>query len=1641
MPICGDDIARVRIGLASPEEILSWSKGEVLNSETINYRTHKPERGGLYAEEIFGPEHDYECSCGKYRGKRYEGITCDKCGVLVTDSSVRRVNMGHIRLASPMVHFWYLKGVASPLSRLLGIKRRDLRRIAYYETETAREELYIVTQSASPKVKPGENLYGTELRILQSVFTFQAERAFLVTASPRIVAEEAGRVRFEERKLQNGETFRVLIVGRYEYPTAGDAKLFVEDGDEVAEGELLCERPVREICSQTMFDMLRARYEGVEGHPVVEVVDNLAHLVVRVGEGVPLRVGQMISSLEVRAYERAFPGGFEAATGAEGIKKLLSALNLEALAEELWEELDRTVSQTDRRRILHRLEVVEQLRRSGNHPQDMILEVIPVLPPALRPMIQLEGGKFATTDLNDLYRRILNRNNRLKKLKEMGAPEIILRNERRMLQEAVDALIHNEKKDNPIKGRDGRPLKSLSERIQGKQGRLRRHLLGRRVDYSGRAVIVVNPKLKLHQCGIPKKMALELFKPFILAQVEGLPFADYDEVKNRALAGELPEVWDALEKLVKEYPVLLNRAPTLHRLSIQAFEPVLVDGDAIQIHPHVCPPYNADFDGDQMAVHLPLSKKAVWEAKEIMISSKNIISPAHGRPLALPTQDQVYGFYYLTILNPEGKGKGKAFRSLEEALKAWELGHLDIHAPMKIRLDGEILQTTLGRALLNQVLPPDLRDYQLVWDSRRTRRKIEECFLRYGWAKTAEVLDQLKELGFRFATRSGLTISIPDCVIPPEKWDIVQEAQEKVERIQRMYQRGLCTGEQRYQAVTQVWRDTVDFVEKATMQNLARNPFNPVYGIVASGARGSAGQVKQLAGMRGPMADPQGRVIEWPVISNFREGLSIFEYFISTHGARKGTADTALRTATAGYLTRRLVDACADVIVKEYDCGTRQGVEVAPLYFAPKGEIMEDIPERIYGRVTAEPIYHPVSGEVLVPAGVLVDRPTAERVGRVEELVLTAPGVEDRAHLAKATQEVVHPETGQVLVRANEALTPELVQELRAAGVEKIRVRPRFVVRSPVTCQTAGGVCQLCYGMDFATHRLVDQGTAVGIIAAQSIGEPGTQLTMRTFHTGGVAGVDITQGLPRAEELFEARKTTKAPHASVAPLSGRVLKVETARTGQDIVEIQTDPRTVSIPGALLQVAEGEEVDSAKLFSLRSPVDGRAFFFHEGGQKYLALLDEDLDKFYLLPPGVTPKVQHRAEVEEGQALTEEFHQEAVVAEVAGRVEVVEKKKHRYLLLQARDGRTYSYEVPYGAQILVHSGEEVEEGKKLTTKSRPLSLTAEAAGFVLLGERSLAVVHRSSRGPILPLPPGLEPRVDHGAPVRAGQEILRLGFPMLSETVVVEEIHRAGAIAQVRFRFRARVECRETAIVREGDKVERGDPLSKGVVPPQYLMEVAGVRKAFEYLLEELQRVYRTQGVDINDKHFEVVLRQILNNVRILDPGESDFLLHDIVPLEIFQREVERLTQENERIRAAREELVGAKILAPVVRGGTVVVEAGETVTLEVLKRLVTLGVRQVRAEAHGEPRTVRIAEYRLPQGERELLRISRVALVRKSWLAAASFERTTKVLADAALRGEEDSLESLKACLMVGKRIPVGTGFPRETLVESPSEKH
>ncbi|HEY5596111.1 MAG TPA: DNA-directed RNA polymerase subunit beta', partial [Candidatus Bipolaricaulota bacterium] len=829
MFVSGDDISRLRIGLASPDEMRKWSKGEVTESETINYRTHRPERGGLFAEEIFGPENDFECGCGKYRGRKYEGIKCEKCGVFVTDKSVRRVNMGHINLASPVVHFWYLKGVSSPLSTLLGVKRVTLKRIAYYETESRQEELFIVTESADDDTMLGEILSKTQLGILQLKKKFKAEPAFLIESSPAVVAGVAGKVAVVPMRLENGEEIAMVRVDDKEYPLSPQADVLVRSGEVVKAGAVLAESPFgrsEELISEFKFNALRQFHPQIKGAKAVDTVDNLLYLVTVVrGADFPKQVGDLLLEDERYAYERVYRGQFEAHTGALGIQGVLANYDLNRLSKQLKFEINAEPSEGKRKRLLKRLEIVEHLRNSGNRPQDMVLEVIPVMPPNLRPIVQLEGGKFATTDLNDLYRRIINRNNRLKKLKEMGAPEVILRNERRMLQEAVDALIYNEKKENPILGRDNRPLKSLSERISGKQGRLRRNLLGKRVDYSGRAVIVVNPKLKLHQCGLPKKMALELFRPFIHQQLQLLekqvPITNYDELKNKALSGEMPEVWDVLDRVIKDHPVLLNRAPTLHRLGIQAFEPILVDGEAIQIHPFVCTPYNADFDGDTMSVHVPLYPAAIREARELMLSAKNILSPASGEPLSMPTQDFIFVVYYLTAPPQQGKGSSKrllAFADEIEAQRAYEEGYITLQSLIQIRFGDNLLKTTLGRVLFNRILPPDLRDFERVFDSGAVRSVIMTCYHTYGNDRVVQLLEDLKELGLEYGARSGLTISVRDCLIPEQKPTILAAARSRVLDINGKFDEGLSTDAERKEAVIKVWRETVDKMEDHTME-------------------------------------------------------------------------------------------------------------------------------------------------------------------------------------------------------------------------------------------------------------------------------------------------------------------------------------------------------------------------------------------------------------------------------------------------------------------------------------------------------------------------------------------------------------------------------------------------------------------------------------------------------------------------------------------------------------------------------------------------------------------------------------------------------------------------------------------------------
>jgi len=1634
--ISGDDIKRVKLQLAPPSAILGWSHGEVTESETINYRTHRAERGGLYAEEIFGPDNDYECACGKYKGKKYEGITCEKCHVLVTDSSVRRVNMAHIQLASPVVHFWFLKGVSSLLSRLLGLKKRELQRIAYYETEPMEQAMFMVTASECKDVRPGETLYSSEVDVLRDAFEFEVEPAHFVETAPRVLAEEAGRATIEDRQLTNGEKFRAIVIGTQEYPLIGDVDLLIEDGDDVAADAVLVERPVGELCSQTAFEMLVDRYgPSVKGEVLDrEILDSLVFIVIRLkGQDAPLEIGQRLTNLEIRAYERIYPDGFIAATGAAGIKGLLEVLDFDELHDALTEQLHRETAAGNKRRLIRRLEVVDQLRSSGNNAEDMILDVIPVLPPDLRPMIQLEGGKFATTDLNDLYRRIINRNNRLKKLIDMGAPEVILRNERRMLQEAVDALIHNEKKESPIRGRDNRPLKSLSERIHGKHGRLRRNLLGRRVDYSGRAVIVVDPKLRLHQCGLPKKMALELFKPFILHYLETTTFSDFDEIKNRAMMGEMPEVWDILDKLIKDHPVLLNRAPTLHRLSMQAFEPVLVDGEAIHIHPLVCPPYNADFDGDQMAVHLPLSPEAIREARELMAAPRNILNPSNGEPLSLPTQDPVYAYYYLTLEEAEGVGAGKAFRDIDEARRASEEGVVGLHSPVKIRMNGRLIETTLGRAELNLAFPEDVRDYGNVLDRRAIKRLVMKTYHDYGWERTAEVLDSLKDLGFKYATQAGLTISLKDCLIPEEKEDIVLESQAAVQRIETMFRMGLSTEQERQNAVIRIWRRTVDDVEKVTMENLRSHKFNSVYGMVSSGARGGPDQVKQLCGMRGPMAGPSGEIIERPVISNFREGLDMMEYFISTHGGRKGAADTALKTADSGYLTRRLVDASSDTIVRELDCGTTQGVEISPLRFS-RTEVMETIEDRIYGRVAAAPVVDPSSGEILVEPNQWITHEIAAHLSQLEcEMPFKSPAQKERVLGTKSATDISDPKSGRVLVKADESITPQLLEALKAAKITTVRVRPRIVIRSPMMCESVSGVCQLCYGFDMSNHRPVQLGTAVGVIAAQSVGEPGTQLTMRTFHTGGVAGEDITQGLPRAEELFEARKTTKGGEAGISPLDGYVTDITSSATGGDRVEVTGEARNVLVPTAILRSEVGEEVEVDVLIDPGSSCAGEVFVTETDGERELIVLDTGSgDRSYPIPANASAAVKSGKKISEGDALTGRYNVEPIVADQRGVVHISEEDE-RLFHLACDDETILEYRIPYGSRLMVEHNAKVSAGTQLTSRSKPIFVASENEGVAVVLEDFILVYNPESGGMRIPLTSDLSFIGAQGGTVKSGQRILRLEIPHIG-TVVVESVEVDGDLANVMIRPKSSVKIDKAITVRVGDKMEKGDPLTKGAIAPLTLLDEAGVHKTRQYLLNEIHKVYKQQGVDINDKHLEVIIRQILNNVRVVDRGDSRFLLGDLVPLEEFRHEVGRLAVENEEEERARREATGEKLAEDVVATGFLLASAGDTLTEEIIAGARKMGLSRVRILRNEESVELPLVEKRLPDGERELLRISKAALQTKGWLSAASFQRTTKVLAEAALRGEVDGLDGLKPSIIVGKRIPAGTGFPLGTLL-------
>jgi len=1141
----------IKIGLASPERIREWSYGEVKKPETINYRTLKPEKDGLFCERIFGPQKDWECHCGKYRRVRYKGVICDRCGVEVTKSKVRRSRMGHIELAAPMSHIWYFKGIPSRMGLLLDMSPRSLEKILYFAS-------YVV-------INPGET-------------------------------------GLNEKELINEDKFRTVY--------------------------------------------------------------------------------------------REHGNTFEVGMGAEAVKKLLQNIDLEKESKMLRDDLKDSTGQK-RVRTIRRLEVVEAFRKSGNKPEWMILDAIPVIPPDLRPMVQLDGGRFATSDLNDLYRRVINRNNRLKRLLELGAPDIIVRNEKRMLQEAVDALIDNGRRGRPVTGPGNRPLKSLSDMLKGKQGRFRQNLLGKRVDYSGRSVIVVGPELKFYQCGLPRKMALELFKPFVMDRLVKEGYAHNIKSAKSIVEKVKPEVWDVLEDVIKSHPVLLNRAPTLHRLGIQAFEPILVEGKAIKLHPLVCTAYNADFDGDQMAVHVPLSVEAQAEARFLMLSVNNILAPKDGSPITTPSQDMVLGSYYLTIESQGGeKGTGSIFKDYNELLMAYETKAAELHATVKVRTvfpDGTtgLIESTVGRFIFNENMPQDLGfvdrnvdkfklEIDFLVDKKALGKIIEKCFRRHGNTKTAEVLDHIKALGFKYSTVGGITVAVADMKVPKEKAEYIAAAEKQVDKFEKAYGRGLISDEERYEKVIETWTETTNKVTDALMNGLER--MNNIFIMAHSGARGSKNQIRQLAGMRGLMANASGKTVEIPVKSNFREGLSVMEYFISSHGARKGLSDTALRTADSGYLTRRLVDVSQDVIVRDYDCGTTDTSTIVAI--KEGNEVIEEIYDRIVGRYTIDPI--------------------------------------------------VNPNTGEVIVEADAMIMEEQAEEMVAAGIEEVQIR------TVLNCKTRHGVCSKCYGRNLATGKEVNIGEAIGIIAAQSIGEPGTQLTMRTFHTGGVAGGDITQGLPRVEELFEARK---------------------------------------------------------------------------------------------PKGL-----------------------AVIAEIDGRVEIDETGKRKEIIVIPHEGEKQVYAIAYNSRLRV----------------------------------------------------------------------------------------------------------------KQGQMVKAGDALTQGSINPHDIVRVKGIGGVQEYIVKEVQRVYRLQGVDVNDKHIEVIVRQMLSKVKVEDPGDTDLLpggYEDVLTFEKCNDEA------------------------------------------------IANGLRPATAK-------------------RVLLGITKASLATESFLSAASFQETTRVLTEAAIKGKEDHLIGLKENVILGKLIPAGTGMKK-----------
>jgi len=1378
------DFDAIEIGLASPEKIREWSYGEVKLPETLNYRTLKPERDGLFCARIFGPVKDWECLCGKYRGSKYAGVVCDRCGVEVTLSKERRRRFGHIELAAPCTHIWYVKSVPSKIGALLGLSVREVERVVYFESyivldpgdeeETGLKKFQILT----------EEEYREKVEELgEEAFEVGIGAAGIKEALKRVDLEELAEELREEIKMYSGEISSINADLQKRLPNVFKAAV----------------------------DTL-SYYTGLSEDVIIGIVKNVLVVVTDPGDS-NLEKGQIIEYSEYKALRDKV--NVEVEKGGKALDWYVDFLveqgkiqSKEFLKEEIRRATRKDTTEAKLKKLVRRLKIVESFLKSKNKPEWMVLEVLPVLPPELRPLVPLEGGRFATSDLNDLYRRVINRNNRLKRLIELDAPDIIIRNEKRMLQEAVDTLIDNGRRGRPVKSSKGHPLKSLSDVLRGKQGRFRQNLLGKRVDYSGRAVIVIGPELKMHQCGLPKVMALELFKPFIYRRLEEKGYANTVKQAKKMVERQEPEVWECLEEVIKEHPVLLNRAPTLHRVSIQAFEPVLVEGKAIKLHPLVCTAFNADFDGDQMAVHVPLSLEAQLEAYTLMLSTQNILSPAHGKPLAVPTQDMVLGLFYMTLEKPGAKGEGKVFSSIDEVLKALDLGEVDLHAKIKVRLPAnktesgkpEIVETTVGRVKFNTLLPENYPFVNKVMTKKAVAELIADIHKKMGNEVTVDMLDRIKEAGFVQATLGGLSIGIDDLHIPPTKKELIEKAKKEVAEIEEGYRKGLLSKDERYNKIVDIWtrvteqltRDMMEYMQNHDLDARGRLPndgrFNPVFMMLQSGARGNVTQIRQLAGMRGLMAKPSGEIIETPIISNFREGLTVLEYFISTHGARKGLADTALKTADAGYLTRRLADVAQDVIITMEDCGCDDGIEVSALMEA--GEVVIPLSKRIAGRYAAE--------------------------------------------------DIVDPVTGEVLVKKNEEITDEVAERIEDLGIDTVKIR------SVLTCRASFGVCAKCYGRDLARRRPVQLGEAIGIIAAQSIGEPGTQLTMRTFHIGGIAmrGAEASEYRAKHDGIVKIFNVN-----TISDKEGRVIVIN--RAGKiAVVDEKTGKHLerYDIPyAAVLKVKDGERVTKGQVLAEWDPHAIPILALRKGRVRYKDII-----------PGVT--------ISETEPVVLEYR----TLPYEPTVELIDD-----------EGNVIDfYPIPVGARIMVKEGQEVEVGEQIARLPRKIGGTKDITG----GLPRVAELFEARR----PKDPAILAEI-------SGKVYIETDKNKKIITVLDPEtgIKREYEVPKGKYIY-----------VRTGDYVKAGEPLTDGQLNPHDILNILGERAVARFLLDEIQSVYRAQGVDINDKHFEVIIRKMLSKVRIEDAGDSNFLVEEIVDREEFERVREQLFKEGKRPPKAR-----------------------------------------------------------------------------------------------------------------------------------------